>query len=151
MPETSQYRLHQSLGFALSIVTRQQESRFDAMLKTIGLTRINWCILLAVGNEGCGMPSEIAAFVGIDRAAISRALLHLEKDAVLTRKSGFKDRRTRQISLTSKGRALINQGTPFARKNAAVLAACLTQNEHKELQRLLQKLQRNDEPPLNHF
>ncbi len=132
-------------------MARQQESRLDSLLKSIGLTRISWCILLAVGNENLGKPSEIAGFVGIDRAATSRALQHLEKDGLLVRKSGLHDRRTRRTFLTHKGRALVQEGTPFARQNASILAARLTGGEHEELVRLLEKLLRNDEPPLDHL
>lgn len=135
----------------MSVVSRQQETRLDSALKSIGLTRINWCILLAVGNEKLGKPSKIAEYVGIDRAATSRALLQLENEGLLLRKSGLKDRRTRDISLTSKGKRLVAQGTPFARENAAILAARLTEQEHENLLLLLAKLRQNNEPPLNHF
>ena len=57
-------------------------------LRLIGLTRTTWCILLAVGNEGMTQPSDIAAFVGIDRTATSRALRSMESDGLLARHSG---------------------------------------------------------------
>ena len=65
MKDTTPYRLHQSLGYHLSIAARLQERRLDEQLRMLGLTRTTWCILLAVGNEGLSQPSDIAGFVGI--------------------------------------------------------------------------------------
>ena len=51
MAERIKYRLQQSLGYQLSVASRLQERRLDDGLKELGLTRITWCVLLAVGNE----------------------------------------------------------------------------------------------------
>ena len=83
MKKEPPYRLHTSLGYHLSLASRLQERRLDEQLKTLGLTRTTWCILLAVGNEGLCQPSDIADFVGIDRTATSRALRHMEDDGLL--------------------------------------------------------------------
>ena len=66
MTSLAPYRLHKSLGYQMSLTTRIQEKRLEDGLRTLGLTRIQWCILLAVGNEKLRNPSDIAAFVGID-------------------------------------------------------------------------------------
>ncbi len=111
------YRLHQSLGYHLSVTSRIQERRLDEGLKTLGLTRITWCVLLAVGNEGLTQPSEIAAFVGIDRTATSRALRQMEAAGLIARAGGTGDRRTTHVALTALGRQRIVHGTPFAMEN----------------------------------
>jgi DNA-binding MarR family transcriptional regulator len=149
MDSTGPYRLHASLGYHLSIAARQQERRLDEALKTIGLTRTTWCVLLAVGNEGLSQPSDIAGFVGIDRTATSRALRQMEADGLLARSSGTEDRRTRRVELTDKGRAAIIAATPFARANAATMAEQLNAGEQEALIRLLAKLRPADDAPLN--
>jgi len=149
MDSTGPYRLHASLGYHLSIAARQQERRLDEALKTIGLTRTTWCVLLAVGNEGLSQPSDIAGFVGIDRTATSRALRQMEADGLLARSSGTEDRRTRRVELTDKGRAAIIAATPFARANAATMAEQLDAGEQEALIRLLAKLRPADDAPLN--
>jgi DNA-binding MarR family transcriptional regulator len=149
MDTTGPYRLHASLGYHLSIAARQQERRLDEALKTIGLTRTTWCVLLAVGNEGLSQPSDIAGFVGIDRTATSRALRQMEADGLLARSSGTEDRRTRRVELTDKGRAAIIAATPFARANAATMAEQLDAGEQEALIRLLAKLRPADDAPLN--
>jgi len=151
MTNSSRYRLHKSLGYILTVVARQQETRLDARLKSIGLTRISWCILLAVGNEDLAQPSEIAQFVGADRAAISRALRSMENNGIIRRQSGQPDGRTRKVFLTEKARDLIAKGTPFARENADNLAASLTKDECEDLRCLLAKLRHSDAPLLGRF
>ena len=115
------YRLHDSLGYKLSLAARLQERRLDEALKTLGLTRTTWCILLAVGVEGHAQPSDIAAFIGIDRTATSRALRHMEAKGLLTRRSGTDDRRTTRVVLTEAGCACIERGAPFARDRLGLL------------------------------
>lgn len=149
MENPAPYRLHSSLGYHLSVAARQQERRLDEQLKTLGLTRTTWCVLLAAGNEGLSQPSDIAAFVGIDRTATSRALRQMEADGLLARSSGIKDRRTRRVELTAKGRDHIARATPFARRNAEIMALALAPGEQAELMRLLAKLRPEDDLPLN--
>lgn len=134
------YRLQHSLGYHLSIAARLQERRLDEQLKTLGLTRTTWCILLAVGNESLSQPSDIADFVGIDRTATSRALRHMEDDGLLARSSGTEDRRTRRVELTPKGCDAIAQATPYAQENADLMSELLEPGEEEALKRLLAKL-----------
>ncbi len=143
------YRLHNSLGYHLSLASRLQERRLDESLRTLGLTRTTWCILLGVGNEGLQQPSDIAKFVGIDRTATSRALRHMENDGLVARSSGEGDKRTRHVELTAKGCNVIATATPFAEHNAEVLAQRLSHGEQDELIRLLSKLTRGENMDLS--
>ncbi|MGR3321433.1 MAG: MarR family winged helix-turn-helix transcriptional regulator [Pseudooceanicola sp.] len=136
----SPYRLHESLGYRLSIASRQQERRLDDGLRDLGLSRITWCVLLAVGNEALSQPSDIADFVGIDRTATSRALRQMESQGLLERASGEGDRRTRRVTLTPKGRDILQKGTPIARRNNQIMADRLRPEEHEMLKLLLDKL-----------
>lgn len=140
MTDDTLYRLHNSLGYHLSIAARLQERRLDDQLRALALTRTTWCILLAVGNEALTQPSDIAEFVGIDRTATSRALRQMEEAGLLDRSCGTADRRTRRVELTARGRDAIKAATPFARNNADILAARLAPGEEAVLKALLAKL-----------
>lgn len=134
------YRLHDSLGFRLSRAARIQERRLDAGLRTLGLNRTSWCVLLAVGNEGLAQPSDIADFIGIDRTATSRALRQMEAQGLIGRAAGRDDRRTREVRLTELGRDRLAKGTPMAEGNGAAMAARLSENEMAALKRGLDRL-----------
>ena len=141
----STYRLHDSLGYQLTITARLQERRFDDWLKDLGLTRSTWCVLVSLQYEGLSRPSEIASFIGIDRTAISRTLRRMETEGLIERKIGKEDRRTTQVQATKLGRDTLARAAPIARKNAALIEENLTSDDAAELRRLLSKM-RGDAP-----
>lgn len=116
-----------------------QERRLDSGLRSLKLTRITWCVLLAVGNEKLVRPSDIAAFIGIDRTATSRALRQMDTAGLIQRSTGSGDRRTTTVELTDAGLTLLDEGTPMAAANNAVMNSRLNASERQELQRLLLK------------
>jgi len=148
METDNKYRLHQSLGYQMSLTSRLQERRFDEQLKTLGLTRITWCILLAVEVEEMVNPSDIAAFVGIDRTATSRALRQMETAGMVKRGAGKDDGRTTTVALTDTGRDLHRRATPMARVNAQHWQSKLTAEETTELCRLMNKLRSGEDAAL---
>lgn len=145
---TTPYRLHASLGYQLSLAARIQERRLDDGLRALGLTRITWCVLLAIGNEDLRQPSDIAGFVGIDRTATSRALRQMQSEGLIERGSGTGDRRTRMVQLTPKGRSLLVRGTPLAQQNNAIMEARLTTAELTRLRAMLTRLNKGEDPKL---
>ena len=149
MTSAAKYRLHESIGYLLSLTSRAQERRLDERLKTLGLTRITWCVLLAVGNEALCNPSQIAAFVGIDRTATSRALRQMEAEGMIARRAGQADGRTRAVQLTQMGCDLLGAGTPFAQANAARIVGALSCSEVASLRQILAKIRADDETPLH--
>lgn len=148
MSNDNKYHLHQSLGYQLSLTSRLQERRFEEQLKTLGLTRITWCILLAVEVERLKHPSDIARFVGIDRTATSRALRQMEVAGMIRRGAGKVDGRTTTVALTEKGGELQASATPMARANARHWQDKLSKDESDELCRLLAKLRRGEDAAL---
>ncbi|MBT9383450.1 winged helix DNA-binding protein [Pseudooceanicola sp. CBS1P-1] len=149
--QNTPYRLHDSLGYWLSLAARLQERRLDDRLREIGLTRITWCILLGLANEGLSQPSELADFVGIDRTATSRALRQMEEAGLLSRDPGTDDRRTRRIGLTPEGHMALAQAIPFALQNTAVMTDRLAPGEKEQLLRLLAKVSEGDKGGLRTF
>lgn len=145
------YHLHGSLGYQMTVAARIQEKRLEDRLKTLGLTRITWCILLAAGTEGLAHPSAIASFVGIDRTAISRALRQMEDDGLIRRKAGKTDRRTTLVEVTETGAARVEQAIPVAQENSRLVEAKLTPGEVADFRRILCKLREGEELSLKTF
>lgn len=145
------YRLHRSLGYNLSLAARLQERRLDEGLRTIGLTRTTWCVLLGVGHESLTSPSQIAAFVGIDRTATSRALRQMEAEGLIERRDGKDDKRTTVVGLTQNGATRLQQGAPFAIANNLAMTEKLSDGEAEELKRLLGKLTEGERAALSKF
>jgi len=137
---SERYDLHKSRGYQLTLLARISERRFEKRLSSLGLSRVKWCVLLAVGQEGLSSPSEIAEFVGIDRTATSRALRALENQTLITRQGGEKDRRTRAVSITGKGAETLSRAIAIARENATYFAKKLSWYEHDTLDGIIRKL-----------
>jgi MarR family transcriptional regulator, transcriptional regulator for hemolysin len=136
----TRYSLHDSIGFHTTLAARLVERRVEDGLKGFGLTRIGWCILLAVAEEELKNPSDIAAFVGIDRTATSRALRALEAEGLVSRAIGQTDRRMTEVSLTEHGYARMMQAVPVCVENMAHFNAKLSESEQIDLKNLLTKL-----------
>jgi DNA-binding MarR family transcriptional regulator len=147
----SRYRLHDSVLYALTLTSRIQERRLEEGLRALGLTRITWCVLLAVENEGLCHPSDIAGFIGIDRTATSRALRAMEAAGWLARSEGVADRRTTTVALTDAGRALLARATPVAEENARHFLGKLAPGEAAALARSLAALREGEARNLGSF
>lgn len=148
MSTDQNYRLHQSLGYQMSLTSRLLERQFEDRLKPLGLTRITWCILLAVEVEALLNPSDIAGFVGIDRTATSRALRQMEAAGMIARGVGKEDGRTTLVALTDLGRELVTTTVPMARANAQHWQNKLSRAEADELCRLMAKLRMGEDAAL---
>lgn len=140
----SPYRLHESLGYHATVAARLIERRVEDGLRRVGLTRVGWCILLALSEEGLSSPSEIANFVGIDRTGISRALRQLESDGLITRAIGRGDRRMTEVHVTDRGQQILAEAVPVCRENMDHFSGKLTEAEQAELVRLLNKLKEGE-------
>lgn len=144
----NQYRLHESLGYHATVAARLIERRVEDGLRQLGLTRVGWCVLLALSEEGLTSPSEIAQFVGIDRTGISRALRQLESDGLITRAIGRGDRRMTEVQVTDKGHDVLTRAVPVCRENVDHFSSKLTDVEQAELLRLLNKLKAGESPDM---
>ena len=111
--------IHQSLGYWTSLAGRTMESEFNERLARFGITRVAWAVLGAIYYDEKSTPSELAKFLSIDRAAITRLLDKLETQNLMTRHRTGEDRRSVSLRLTAKGEAL---SVDLARESEAVNA-----------------------------
>jgi len=138
------YPLLDSLGYRMTLTSRINERRFDALLAPMGLSRVTWCVLLAVGQQGLETPSQVASWIGIDRTATSRALRRLDKNGHVARNQGTGDKRVTVVSITAAGHEVLRRASDAARENAAHFNAKLTWYEQDMLASILTKLLQNE-------
>jgi len=134
------YDLHDSLGYQITLLARITERRFEQALTPLGLSRVTWCVLLALGQQGLDSPSAIAGYIGIDRTATSRALRRLERDGCISRKGGTQDRRMTEVSITSLGRQKLAAATEAAQGNAHYFSQKLSWYERDSLKTIIATL-----------
>lgn len=142
------YDLQYSLGYRMTYVARLNERRFEGMIAEHGLSRLAWCVLCALEYEDLSRPSDIADFIGVDRAAISRVIGQMEAKDLITRRLAAGDARARAIEITALGRVRLAGGTAAAEDNAAHLRAQLSAEEFAALDAIVTKLMKGDASPL---
>lgn len=98
--------IHESLGYWTSLFARTIEAEFNRRLSAFGVTRVSWAVLGAVHYDGITTPSDLAKFLGIDRAAVTRLLDKLVAQDLVSRGQKETDRRSISLQVTSKGAAL---------------------------------------------
>ena len=82
------------------------EAEFNKRLARYGITRVAWAVLGAIHYDEKLTPSELAEFLSLDRAAITRLLDKLETQKLITRRRTGDDRRSVTLRLTPKGEAV---------------------------------------------
>jgi DNA-binding MarR family transcriptional regulator len=128
------------MGYQMTLLSRISERRFEQLLTPLGLTRVKWCVLLAVREQGLKNPSEIAEFIGIDRTATSRALRALDAGGLVTRCGGSTDKRMTEVTLTDAGSDVLQRAINAAQTNANHYGGKLSLYEQDMLRSIIKKL-----------
>ncbi len=77
----------------------------DEHLKSIGLRRPHFRVLYVIQRKPGATVREVLAFLNITQQSISPIIKTLIADGFITQKEDLKDRRSRHLYLTKKGRA----------------------------------------------
>jgi len=87
--------------FLVSDALKKITAAVDNEMKSIGLTRLQWSVLVQVFRMDKPSQSDLAKIVGVGRAALGVAIDDLEKSGYVERKPDPVDRRIWQIHPTS--------------------------------------------------
>jgi DNA-binding MarR family transcriptional regulator len=113
----------QCLCFAAQRSARELARRFDRLFSTLALTNGQFSMMVATGGMGQPKLGELARFLVMDHATVTAAVGKLEKRGLVILRADSSDRRSRRVSLTEAGTALIARAVPLWRKEHAKLAA----------------------------
>lgn len=111
-----------------------------AMGKAHGLTLTEWRVLFIVGGRPGITGAEIIDQFGFEKMALSRAIARLEARGRVVREIDPADRRRAVLHLTPEASEFLRRETPRALDREAILEACLTPDEHREFDRMLDKI-----------
>jgi DNA-binding MarR family transcriptional regulator len=93
---------------------------FNQHFDKLGLTQAQFRVVLAVWNLGAGggvTPSELAAYLFLERASVSVLLKKLFDKQLLAPQAG-ENRRSYRVTLTEQGVALLRRASPTAQSLA---------------------------------
>lgn len=136
---TMTYNLHDRLGYKLTLAAQVNNQLLVNLLSRLNLTRQMWCVLVAVGEQQLSQPSDIADYIGIQRAAVSRTLKDMHNKGLLQRISDPQNGKQTLVSLTDTGQTLLAQSLLLSEQSTQRLNTKLNDSERQELDRLLSK------------
>ena len=100
--------------------------RFDAALRPLGLTNGQFSLLMSLNRPEAASIGNVSTLLAMDRTTLTANLKPLERRGLLTVTLDDADKRTRRLSLTPAGRALLCAAVPAWRRTHAEIACLLT-------------------------
>ncbi|MGJ8672457.1 MarR family winged helix-turn-helix transcriptional regulator [Rubritalea sp.] len=119
------------------------ESDFENRLGSHGISRAGFAILSAISNNNKTTPATLASFIGIDRAAITRHMHCLNKLGLMNRETSSTDRRSVELTLTSKGCLLLPELIACSKATNAKFLTGITSAEKQDFHEMIQKMLTN--------
>ena len=134
---TSRNSIKASTGYWVTRLARTMERDFEKRLEPLGVTRGAYALLSAIHQENKTRPAELATFLGIDGAAVTRHLDRIEKRGLIKRKPNPRDRRATDIELTAEGRRVVLEGQAGSMATNAKFTAGLTETEVNQFETVI--------------
>ena len=137
------------LGMSLNDIHMSISRAFHTMNNTtrpcarsLGLGQGQPRILSYIAVHGVSTQREIARFYSIDPSAVSRLLDPLEREGFLTSVPG-RDRRTRALDITEKGRHALAAWEDECRRVDRIMFRDFTSEEEATLRDMLERVRKN--------
>jgi DNA-binding MarR family transcriptional regulator len=124
----------------LARVFQKIDTRSERFFRSQGLNTAHFDVLAQVGAARGMTQQELADALLVTKGNISQLLSKLEQVGLIARRQAG---RTNCLSLTEQGQALFNKVVPQQEALIADLLAPLSNDEQRELLRLLRKLDQN--------
>jgi DNA-binding MarR family transcriptional regulator len=114
--------------------------RFDEALRPVGLTNGQFSLLMSLNRPQPATMASVANLLAMDRTTLTAALKPLERRSLLTVAQDPSDRRSRRLSLTPEGQALLAAATPIWEQTHREIEAQLKDGEPARLREGLNAL-----------
>jgi DNA-binding MarR family transcriptional regulator len=99
--------------------------RFDNALLPLGLTNGQFSLLMSLNRREPPGMGAVASLLGMDRTTLTAALKPLQRQRLLEITVHPADRRSRIMTLTSKGRRLLARAVPVWRRTHVAIQSLL--------------------------
>ncbi len=120
------FDLEAFLPYQLAVLSARASAGFARHYRgTYGITVSEWRVVAHLSQEEAVSVREICRRVDMDKPKVSRAASRLEAAGYVRKRENPTDRRLVELSLTSRGRAMIEALAPVARAYEAEIIAAL--------------------------
>jgi DNA-binding MarR family transcriptional regulator len=119
--ETSHHVRDACLCLHVQRTARALARRFDEAFRALDLTSGQFSLLVSLNRPNPPNIGSVASLLAMDRTTLTAALKPLERRGLVQVHVDAKDRRTRLLKLTPKGRALLTRAVPIWETTHAAL------------------------------
>ena len=99
--------------------------RFDTALRPLGLTNGQFSLLMSLNRPEAASIGGVSTLLAMDRTTLTANLKPLERRGFVTVVADNADKRTRRLTLTPAGRALLRAAVPAWRRTHAEIECLL--------------------------
>ena len=110
----------------LQRATRVVARRFDEALRPLDLTNGQFSLLMSLNRPEPARMRSVATLLAVDRTTLTANLKPLERLGLLKVAADPEDKRSKLLTLTAKGRALLASAMPIWKHTHAALDRLLT-------------------------
>lgn len=114
--------------------------RFDEALKPVGLTNGQFSLLMSLNRPEAARMRDVATVLAMDRTTLTANLKPLERRGLVSVAPDEKDRRSRRLTLTPAGRALLARALPIWTASHAALDELLSGSDMERLRQDLRAI-----------
>jgi DNA-binding MarR family transcriptional regulator len=132
-----------TIGVLESDVTRLLRRRFDAQARSIGVSRAQWRVLIALARAEGINQAGLAERLDVETITVGRMVDRLEEAGLVERRADPADRRAWRLFLTPRAHPILAELQAVAVGVRAEMLAGLSVDEEAALQGLLQRLRGN--------
>jgi DNA-binding MarR family transcriptional regulator len=109
----------------LQRAARAVARRFDAALRPLGLTSGQFSLLMSLNRPQAASIGDVSSLLAMDRTTLTANLKPVERRGLVTVIVDDADKRTRRLTLTPAGRALLRSAVPAWRRTHAEIEQLL--------------------------
>lgn len=104
------------------------------------LTPLQFAVLIVLSEQGSQDQVSLGGEIALDRTTITVVVRNLEERGLILRDKSGRDQRSKIVSITAQGQALLNEVLPAVQQAQERIMAPLTSEEGVQLLGLLEKL-----------
>jgi DNA-binding MarR family transcriptional regulator len=112
----------------LQRAARAVARRFDAALRPLGLTSGQFSLLMSLNRPEPASIGNVSSLLAMDRTTLTANLKPLERRGLVTVAVDNTDKRTRRLTVTPAGRALLGAAVPVWRRTHAEIDRLLLES-----------------------
>ena len=120
MSEDKYSRLQYCTCFNMRRANRLITQLYDHALKPVGIKITQFSILAVLANTDEITVSRLSSILGMERTTLTRSLVRLEKEKLVTSHEG-EDARERWVHLTKRGYAMLDTAIPYWEKAQGIM------------------------------